>query len=105
MRLRPPRSTRTDTRFPYPTLFRSSAAANLLGDSLGVGHDLGAVFRGRGQEDFTHPELFAALRRLQPIDDRLNFLVADVDEWFDSAAEQAAPCQFATNLLLQRRFR
>src|SRR3546814_15470364 len=25
---RPPRSTRTDTLFPYPTLFRSSAAAN-----------------------------------------------------------------------------
>src|SRR3546814_6213808 len=27
MRRRPPRSTRTDTRFPYTTLFRSEAAA------------------------------------------------------------------------------
>src|SRR3546814_16853719 len=27
MRLRPPRSTRTDTLFPYTTLFRSPAAA------------------------------------------------------------------------------
>src|SRR3546814_17545807 len=26
---RPPRSTRTDTLFPYPTLFRSSTAARL----------------------------------------------------------------------------
>src|SRR3546814_849062 len=32
---RPPRSTRTDTLFPYPTLFRSDEAAltNLLADS------------------------------------------------------------------------
>src|SRR3546814_2127877 len=28
MRRRPPRSTRTDTLFPYTTLFRSSAAAS-----------------------------------------------------------------------------
>src|SRR3546814_1663342 len=32
---RPPRSTRTDTLFPYTTLFRSS-------------HDLGHVFQGEG---------------------------------------------------------
>src|SRR3546814_5486008 len=30
---RPPRSTRTDTRFPYTTLFRSAAAARDLGVS------------------------------------------------------------------------
>src|SRR3546814_19662414 len=29
MRRRPPRSTRTDTRFPYTTLFRSSRSASL----------------------------------------------------------------------------
>src|SRR3546814_13805583 len=28
----PPRSTRTDTLFPYPTLFRSIRALRLLGD-------------------------------------------------------------------------
>src|SRR3546814_11742935 len=44
---RPPRSTRTDTLFPYPTLFRSDGAA-----IRGVGvehpvHDAGAA--GRGQ--------------------------------------------------------
>src|SRR3546814_16749001 len=31
MRRRPPRSTRTDTLFPYTTLFRSSTAAELIG--------------------------------------------------------------------------
>src|SRR3546814_18199745 len=29
MRRRPPKSTRTDTRFPYTTLFRSAAAGQL----------------------------------------------------------------------------
>src|SRR3546814_9061893 len=32
---RPPRSTRTDTVFPYPSLFRSG----LVGDALGAGVD------------------------------------------------------------------
>src|SRR3546814_5147856 len=31
---RPPRSTRTDTLFPYTTLFRSACRARLLGDRL-----------------------------------------------------------------------
>src|SRR3546814_18848173 len=39
MILRPPRSTRTDTLFPYPTLFRSPLAAS--GDRWGLGQDLG----------------------------------------------------------------
>src|SRR3546814_19369153 len=30
---RPPRSTRTDTLFPYPTLFRSSVALDAHGDA------------------------------------------------------------------------
>src|SRR3546814_12180845 len=34
MRRRPPRSTRTDTLFPYTTLFRSSAAEQSLLRSL-----------------------------------------------------------------------
>src|SRR3546814_11712947 len=32
---RPPRSTRTDTLFPYTTLFRSEADAGALADRLG----------------------------------------------------------------------
>src|SRR3546814_14037416 len=34
MILRPPRSTRTDTRFPYTTLFRAEAATRLLVNKL-----------------------------------------------------------------------
>src|SRR3546814_2010376 len=51
---RPPRSTRTDTLFPYTTLFRSDAAAARIpsaarADPLAVGRDRdlrGAVRRG-----------------------------------------------------------
>src|SRR3546814_3050771 len=38
MRRRPPRSTRTDTLFPYTTLFRSAQA----GQPCGLGHAQGA---------------------------------------------------------------
>src|SRR3546814_2847608 len=36
MRLRPPRSTRTDTRFPYTTLFRSLPAGVTLSSTNGT---------------------------------------------------------------------
>src|SRR3546814_1731548 len=42
MILRPPRSTRTDTPFPYPTLFRSLKL--LSGRQPGLGHALGRYF-------------------------------------------------------------
>src|SRR3546814_7498467 len=38
MRRRPPRSTRTDTRFPYTTLFRSGSARGASRRSAGRGH-------------------------------------------------------------------
>src|SRR3546814_14642002 len=49
---RPPRSTRTDTLFPYTTLFRSCAAAHIEDCRAGtiVNHAVSAVsrdFRGR----------------------------------------------------------
>src|SRR3546814_10101329 len=47
MRLRPPRSTRTDTRFPYTTLFRSESAAAHLRSELLDDHDV-AVAREAG---------------------------------------------------------
>src|SRR3546814_9388162 len=37
MILRPPRSTRTDTLFPYTTLFRSASLAALVGPSYDCG--------------------------------------------------------------------
>src|SRR3546814_2607772 len=41
---RPPRSTRTDTLFPYTTLFRSAS------EIVGMGHKLENVFRGDALE-------------------------------------------------------
>src|SRR3546814_5991680 len=61
---RPPRSTRTDTLFPYTTLFRSDPGRNLRhlrlsGTGDAGGPDIGGLFAGRrrpsaarhGQED------------------------------------------------------
>src|SRR3546814_13796098 len=39
MRRRPPRSTRTDTLFPYTTLFRSALCAPRCADRVGDGAD------------------------------------------------------------------
>src|SRR3546814_12059072 len=39
MNLRPPRSTRTDTLFPYTTLFRSDSGVGELRDGRGVDVD------------------------------------------------------------------
>src|SRR3546814_17364817 len=36
MRLRPPRSTRTDTLFPYTTLFRSERQVRMLRTAMGT---------------------------------------------------------------------
>src|SRR3546814_9751385 len=44
---RPPRSTRTDTRFPYTTLFRSDSFGHLL-NQLGVS----TMIEGSRPEDF-----------------------------------------------------
>src|SRR3546814_13148401 len=44
---RPPRSTRTDTLFPYTTLFRSWGGPRLL-DGHGLGGRAGRDFRGGG---------------------------------------------------------
>src|SRR3546814_20574589 len=44
---RPPRSTRTDTLFPYTTLFRSGDARARRGAAHGLGRDCGARAPGR----------------------------------------------------------
>src|SRR3546814_4914374 len=55
---RPPRSTRTDTLFPYTTLFRSDAYADLLEQVVdlslrGLDHDL-RVDEARRADDLLH---------------------------------------------------
>src|SRR3546814_8989173 len=59
---RPPRSTRTDTLFPYTTLFRS------LGSNLEMYIDLVGRRRSRGQHErhFGIQELFLGLCRRGP---------------------------------------
>src|SRR3546814_9127327 len=47
MRRRPPRSTRTDTRFPYTTLFRSEAARCEIERRLLQTEDAGSAALGR----------------------------------------------------------
>src|SRR3546814_19425430 len=51
MMRRPPRSTRTDTLFPYTTLFRSIARAAVRRGRLGGARRLGRRCRGLGRRD------------------------------------------------------
>src|SRR3546814_16330016 len=70
---RPPRSTRTDTLFPYTTLFRSKfgdAAAQRrdhvdLGAGVGAGYDR-AKSHGIGTRNVEHEEARRALRHGRP---------------------------------------
>src|SRR3546814_6812900 len=63
---RPPRSTRTDTLFPYTTLFRSLALAAQGGE---VGAGAGAVLE---QARLAHPEVHDAVLVHQIVADRLD---------------------------------
>src|SRR3546814_2926954 len=52
---RPPRSTRTDTLFPYTTLFRSRHSARQAGGSLSVGRRAGPHSRGHKSRRLRRP--------------------------------------------------
>src|SRR3546814_4417026 len=74
---RPPRSTRTDTLFPYTTLFRSLVFLESEGKATGVSHGpdgrirIDAAFTGEGQSWNRKLELrpSASGRELTVIDD------------------------------------
>src|SRR3546814_8951637 len=51
MILRPPRYTRTDTRFPYPTLFRSNQAALMRGGPFYPDHGLERIVDYHERQD------------------------------------------------------
>src|SRR3546814_12913494 len=59
---RPPRSTRPDTLFPYPTLFRSAAGAC----ARAAGHDGGAIRGDPGAPDARRGK--ACARRFRDLD-------------------------------------
>src|SRR3546814_7779129 len=70
---RPPRSTRTDTLFPYTTLFRSKFgdAAAQRGDHVDLGLGIGAGYdrakaHGIGTRNVEHEEARRALRHGRP---------------------------------------
>src|SRR3546814_11976921 len=95
MRRLPPRSTRTDTRFPYPTLFRSPGRAlvphleRALVRALAADpHAFGvvariAVGRGAAGADPLVAALMAALLFLEALLERLHDLVPRAER-FDS---------------------
>src|SRR3546814_4978225 len=68
MSRRPPRSTRTDTLFPYTTLFRSDLDALALADGEGVDVALGIERQAVGLADLAHPrgQRAAVLGLVQP---------------------------------------
>src|SRR3546814_11542050 len=56
---RPPRSTRTDTLFPYTTLFRSQIADHARGN------DVALIFDGAGLTAIAHPKIATPLVRAE----------------------------------------
>src|SRR3546814_18603737 len=86
---RPPRSTRTDTLFPYPTLFRSTDTAaridaafpDLKGD-VAIGDDGGPVLRRVQARDIPASAiaLQSALGRELPTRNLLDIL-ANIEHW------------------------
>src|SRR3546814_17847750 len=81
---RPPRSTRTDTLFPYTTLFRS-ADHRLLAATAGlVLQELGGLFFGRAADLADHDDRlggFVGEEKLQHIDEvgAVHRIAADAD--------------------------
>src|SRR3546814_12037467 len=73
---RPPRSTRTDTLFPYPTLFRSSAVLTGVSTSLDT--------NGHGIFDMT--DLFSKFDPL--IQQRADLLATGVTDPFNLVMEK-----------------
>src|SRR3546814_9894287 len=95
---RPPRSTRTDTLFPYTTLFRSQGDRRILGQRAalggpqGIGVRQGRLGAGLGcPAEARHVGMRRALRRQQG--DRLTFrvdgfLVLHEDEVIEACSAQ-----------------
>src|SRR3546814_12383896 len=80
---RPPRSTRTDTRFPYTTLFRSPAL--VFNDAQAAREGLASLTRTPG------------IQRLRVLDDRGRTLT----EWRSPAAD---PAPMLTGIFFPRAF-
>src|SRR3546814_14506776 len=93
---RPPRSTRTDTLFPYTTLFRS------LHDLAGIFDDRVDIVLRRGHIDFAEVIFVLALGVVDPLEHLLHLVGRYVGRRLDVARQQAIPSEFAADLLLDR---
>src|SRR3546814_436208 len=81
---RPPRSTRTDTLFPYTTLFRSHRLGTMEVESALVSHDLVAEAAVVGRPDATTGEAvvaFVVLKRSLPQGDEAVAIAKQLRDW------------------------
>src|SRR3546814_8499262 len=106
---RPPRSTRTDTLFPYTTLFRSALA--LAGDAEGSLYVLSEAARAEGAEARTRQNFALALalsgrwaqaRIVASQDLSLDKLEGRMDEWSKSAEKPKATVRVASLIGTER---
>src|SRR3546814_19056383 len=89
---RPPRSTRTDTLFPYTTLFRSHAALRIGAEQAfrgAVHHVVGAV-RAQRTVPFGAGQEIDAVRLDQPVAFVTDMVAVGIDELAHRSFEAAA---------------
>src|SRR3546814_2084892 len=82
---RPPTSTRTDTLFPYTTLFRSPPAALDIGlvrggEAIGHHHALRSPARAHGIAQPVERRPFARGKRADPVEHRIDHVRAGAGE-------------------------
>src|SRR3546814_15702568 len=84
---RPPRSTRTDTLFPYTTLFRSIPVAERFGWQVST------TSPTQGLDDWLDEESAAALRRFSAAANKATGASHPLDQrrWFDSIISTHRP--------------
>src|SRR3546814_20236120 len=93
---RPPRSTRTDTLFPYTTLFRSHRLGTMEVESALVAHDMVAEAAVVGRPDATTGEAvvaFVVLKQSLPGGGEADSLDKQLGDWVASEKNGRASCR------------
>src|SRR3546814_1630124 len=86
MTRRPPRSTRTDTLFPYTTLFRSPHREALF-EGFEIVLEAHELFAARGLVDAVHHRRFLRLERLRRRDVRRDHIILDQPHRIEPVAD------------------
>src|SRR3546814_14825981 len=97
MILQQPRSTRTDTLFPYTTLFRSRRAEI----ALGIGDEFGPAARAAEMIAFT--AMLGVMRRGRRVDGHAADRVLDAGRRFSGAVAAAATADMRRSMCLVNR--